>query len=139
MGQDTANRSESWQQQLNLAKILLRKYGTLHGFHIKQLECYPIACCPIALDGTSTVDGDKKLVTYEIKTKRKYFRKNGQVVERNKNSLLGLIVVPATKYEKNKEFAVTNLINWSKELLWGPETIVEVHIDGSKIRSSNNS
>lgn len=126
--------SSSLKQQLLLAKLLLRKYGTLHEFHVKQLENYPIACCGISLEGEVEVNGDNKSVTFKIKTKRDYQLNGKEVVERGKYmKFFGKIAISATKYKEEIEFAKTNLNTWTKELLWGPETDVRLVIDGREI------
>lgn len=132
---EEANKSapSAWKQKLLLAKVLLRKYGMLHEFHISQLEHYPIACCKISLDGEARVYAADKTVVFDIKTSRKYTKKNGSIVERNKYSLLGKISVSKKAYEEEKGLAFINLYTWTRELLWGEETIVKVIIDGQQV------
>lgn len=132
MAKTAGNSSESWQQTLALAKVLLRNYGILHEIQAEQLKRYPIACCNISIDGSASIDGDKKSVTFEIKTSREYYIEAGKSVKRHKYSPTKLTFT-SKKYSEELKMATTNLTNWTKGLLWGDDTIVEVIIDGSKV------
>ena len=130
VGKTDANDLRS---QLMMAKILLRKYGCLHDFHIRQLENYPIACCKISLAGDVEVDAENKKVTFKIKTSRKYKLNGDEVIERQKYSVIGKWNTSDAEYKEQIEFAKINLNTWTKELLWGPETNVKVTVDGLEI------
>lgn len=131
MAETPGSNSESWRQSLTLAKILLRKHGILHGFHVTQLENYPIACCKISLDGSIEIDADRKLVTFTIKTSRNFKKQDKEIVARSPMSPFGKWEVPDNVYKEECELAVINLSTWTKELLWGAdETKVKVIIDG---------
>lgn len=135
MAETPGSNSDSWRQSLTLAKILLRKHGILHGFHVTQLENYPIACCKISLDGSIEIDADRKLVTFTIKTLRNFKREDKEIVPRAKYSPFGKIEVPDDAYEQECKMAVINLNTWTKELLWGAdETTVKVIIDGRECK-----
>jgi len=127
--------SESWKQNLVLAKILLRNYGLLHSFHVQQIEYYTIACCHIAIAGEAEINADSKTVTFRIKTEREYVKnKDKEIVPRHKYSLLRYFAVTPKRYKEECEFAYNNLNTWTKELLWGSDkTIVKVIIDGREI------
>lgn len=134
MAETSGSNSESWRQRLMLAKMLLRQYGILHEFHVKQLENYPIACCKISLDGDIEVDADRRLVSFNVRTLKEYKKKNGEVVPRAQFSLYRTFKISKQEYQNECELALINLNTWTKELLWGiNETKVKVLIDGREI------
>ena len=127
--------TKSWKRQLLIAKLLLRNYGILHEFHVRQIECYLVACCPSSLDGVVEVDADNKLVSYKIYTSRFFKRLEDKKLkprgswEKKVSHLFG-----KKKYKVELDLAQINLNTWTKELLWGDETKVKVMIDGREIQ-----
>lgn len=134
--EDNAINMNDYTMQFRLAKLMLLKYGAMHGFHELQLATYPIACCNISIDGNAEVDVDKKTVVYNIFTKKAFFKEGKETKERHKWSVLRFFNVPADLYEKEKELAFNNLNNWTKNLLW-PETKVILYVDGERYKKSS--
>jgi hypothetical protein len=124
-----SNGNSTAAEKLALAKILLRNFGTLHGFHIAQLERYPIACMNISVDGVVEVFPEKKSVKFNIMTRRHYYKNGAVTVKRDRYSPVGWLLVSNKKYEKEKALALSNLKSWTSELLWGTQTGVEVEFD----------
>lgn len=131
MDQTPETNSKSWKRQLLIAKLLLRTYGILHEFHVRQLECYPIACCKIALDGQVEIDADAKSVTYQIFTSRFYNKTEDKKLKPKHRLILKIATkFGVKKYKEELSLATVNLNTWTKELLWGDETKIKVMIDG---------
>lgn len=120
---------ENVEQNFTMAKLLLIKYGAFHSFHEEQLRGYWIACSDIVVGGIVSVDMDTKTVTFNLQTERHYFRVGKRVVKRKKYSPLGYLKT-FNNYGKELENAIKNLNKWSKRLLWGKDTKVEVIWDG---------
>ena len=125
--------TQSWKRQLLVAKLLLRNYGILHEFHARQIECYLVACCPIALDGIVEIDADNKMVSYTIYTSRFFKRHEKKLVPRNEWSKKISHLFGHAQYESERALALVNLNTWTKELLWGDDTKVKVMIDGRSV------
>jgi hypothetical protein len=133
---DESNNLGDYQNQFHLAKLLLVKYGVLHSFHELQLGKYPIACCNISIDGSAEVDADTKTVTYNMYTKKAFFKEGSTTKERHKWSIARFLNVSAELYNKEKDLAFKNLQSWSRHLLW-PDTKVVLYVDGSKYKESS--
>ena len=132
MAEITDLDAEARNQNVILAKLLLRKFNILHEFHAQQLERFTIACCNSSISGDVTVDGDARTVEYNLKTLR-YFKKEGKkTVARHRLSPIGYLNFPPKKYEEEKKLALKNLMGWTKELLWD-DTRVKVIIDGQPV------
>jgi hypothetical protein len=124
---DSATRD----QTLVFAKILLRKFNLLHDFHVFQLQRYLIACCPASLGGEVSVTAEEQTVTFDIKTNFFFKLEGKKIVPRHKYSVYAFLKKMKTnEYKKETTLAVLSLRGWTRELLWGPETIVKVNIDG---------
>lgn len=133
MEQTSEANSKSWKRQLVIAKLLLRNYGILHEFHVRQIECYLVGCCQTSLDGVVEIDADNKVVSYKIFTSR-FFEKKGDKIAPKKEWVKKMSHLFGKKqYEEEVAFANINLKTWTKELLWGDETKVKVMIDGRQI------
>ena len=122
--------SNAWAQKVTLSKILLLKYNLLHEFHVKQMECYIIACCNITVDGSIRISVSDKVVSYDLKTFKKYKKNGKETVKRNRFSFFRLFKYGRKKYDSEIVLAKENLTKWTKELLWGEDTLVKVVIDG---------
>jgi hypothetical protein len=128
--------AESWKTQINLAKLLLLKYGALHSLIELQLQHYPIACCNISLDGQVEVDLEKRVLTFSLLTKKNYYKKGEKTTARHKYSMLGDLAVPSRLYEKEKDLAFLNLETWVRDLMW-PDSKVRLYVDGRKFKESS--
>lgn len=132
MAEITDVDAEARNQNVILAKLLLRKFNILHEFHAQQLERFTIVCCNASISGDVIVDGDARTVEYDLKTDR-FYKKVGKKIEpRHKLSFLGYLKFPPKKYEEEKKLALKNLLGWTKELLWD-DTQVKVTIDGQPV------
>lgn len=139
MEQAPDSNSKSWKRQLLIAKLLLRNYGILHEFHVRQLECYLIACCPTSLDGNVEIDAENKSVSYNIYTSRFFRLKEKKLLPRNKWENKVMHLFGKKKYSEEVDLASVNLYTWTRELLWGEETKVKVMIDGRSIAEKSQS
>jgi len=139
MDQTSDSNTKSWKRQLLIAKLLLRNYGILHEFHIRQLECYLVACCKTALDGTVEIDADNKSVSYQIYTSG-YWKRNKEkkLSPRNKWSIKLNMLTSKKKYLDEVALATINLNTWTRELLWGDDTKIKVMIDGRHVEQKSN-
>lgn len=157
MEQNDSNGKKDWQQQVFLAKNLIRRYNVLHQLHVQQLDGYLVACCNISIpqDSTIELDPDKKIVTYNINTifeyklgidkttNKKVFvkrskydlgRKVAQLPYPAQRKALGRFIIKGSKLHKAElDIAKINLNAWTKEMLWGPQTKVRIIIDGREI------
>lgn len=138
MDQTSGSDSKSWKRQLLIAKLLLKNYGMLHELQVRQLECYLVACCPIALDGTVEIDADAKSVVYQIFTKRFYRLKEKKLAPRHKWELKVMHLFKKKEYQDEVAFAAINLNTWTKELLWEDETKIKVFVDGRPVEQKSN-
>lgn len=131
MDETSGSNTKSWKRQLLIAKLLLRTYGILHEFHVRQLECYPVACCKIALDGQVEIDAEEKSVIYKIFTSR-FFSKTKENKLKPKHKFVVKVInkFGVKKYQEEVDLAAINLNTWTRELLWGEETKIKVMIDG---------
>ena len=133
--------AESFKDKLVIAKLLLRKYGMMHELHMRQSEVYPVACCPIAIDGEAEVNVDSRSVVYRVYTNRFYKEKGSERIELpvkfNFKSPFDFtwlkIKFGKKEYKQQVDLASINLNTWTKELLWGDETSIKVIVDGREI------
>lgn len=113
-----------------LAKLLLNKYNAIHQFHMDQLTKYPIACCETSISGSASLYAAQRIVDFDIKSSKDYYLKDGKIRPRMKYSPIKLIYMFTE--QKEKDMAVKNLKNWTKELLWS-DTSVSVTFNGKLI------
>lgn len=133
MERATETSSESWQQQLALAKILVRKYGVLHEFHSVQLKNYCVACAPMIIGGTAEVNMEEKSIVFRLQSDFHYYLNGGKVADRSKYSIKRLLSFLPFLYDKQVGGAYQNLNIWCKELFWGESTKIRLFIDGKQI------
>jgi hypothetical protein len=127
---------ESNSKDLLLSKLLLVKYGAITSFMQDQLSFYPIACCPMAIDGYAEIVPDEREVIFYIFTEKNYVRDYGgirpeEIKERLKaRSKLSpkYWLMTESKYNKQKNIAQKNLLAWSRQLMWD-NTKVKVLFD----------
>jgi len=128
--------AESWQQQIALAKILVRKYGVLHEFHSVQLKNYCVACAPMIIGGSAEVNMEEKSIVFRLQSDFNNYLKDGKVVERSIYSPKKIMSLLPFSYPKQVSDAYKNLNIWCKELFWGESTKIRVFIDGKQIFGS---
>jgi hypothetical protein len=128
-------RIKSIKEKLLLSKLLLTKYFILSPIAVNQLKNFPIVCCSIAVGGESSVDMENTTIIYKIKTK-KFFKRNGvEIVPLSMiEAIAKKVLINDKKYKLECKQAVANLTAWSREILWGEDTVVKIEIDGEMVR-----
>jgi hypothetical protein len=111
-----------------LARVLFQKFGTLHDFHLHQLNRYSISCCNISYGGTYRINADTKTVSFFLQTERDYILKEDKKVKRSKYSIMKYMKVPNSRYRSELKLAKGNLSKWISVLLWS-DSKVEVFFD----------
>ena len=100
-----------------------------------QLKKYPIACCETSISGSASLYATSRIVDFDIKSTKDYYLKDGKIHPRMKYSPMRLIYMVVE--QKEKDMAVKNLKNWTRELLWA-DTTISVTFNGKIIYGNVN-
>jgi hypothetical protein len=133
---ESNSKHASLKEKIRGSRLLLTKYFVLSPFAQIQLKNFPLVCCDIAISGKAEVDLEGQTVTYFIATKRYFYYKGHKTIA--KRNFIGTFfykwIIWEYKYRAQIRDAKRALSAWSKELLWGEETIVNIDIDGERVQ-----